>query len=152
MQAEGSMRRCGGQGDLLAGSLAVALHWASSRKNQLKGQSLRVELRQEQNLDKGDKSDKSDRSDKSDEVQVEEGEGGGGGSDNDIEELVENVPMSPTVLAALLSSLVVKQAAQYAFQDKRRSMTTPDILNTLGPAFEDIVEESFHSTTNMEYD
>jgi ATP-dependent NAD(P)H-hydrate dehydratase len=27
---EGSPRRCGGQGDLLAGSLGVALHWAHS--------------------------------------------------------------------------------------------------------------------------
>lgn len=33
VQTQGSPRRCGGQGDLLAGSLGVATHWSISRTN-----------------------------------------------------------------------------------------------------------------------
>lgn len=29
LSEEGSPRRCGGQGDILSGTLAVALHWAT---------------------------------------------------------------------------------------------------------------------------
>ncbi len=57
----------------------------------------------------------------------------------------------PAVLASILASMVTRQAAQYAFQDKRRSMTTPDMLSSLGTAFESIIDENNLSSIEDEF-
>ena len=41
VKEEGSARRCGGQGDVLAGSLGVAIHWANVQAKRL--QTVRFE-------------------------------------------------------------------------------------------------------------
>lgn len=84
----GSPRRCGGQGDLLAGSLGVAAFWAASKP--------------------ADPNPEPDA-------------------------------LPPNVLACVLSSVVVKRAAQLAFKKKFRGTTTPDILEFIADAFEKTV-------------
>lgn len=51
LEDRGSPRRCGGQGDLLAGSVAVALHWSHRRGGAVEGLGLCAEgLRREEEL------------------------------------------------------------------------------------------------------
>jgi len=80
--AFGSARRCGGQGDVLAGSCGVFLSWATSGKS----------------------------------------------------------PMNDIIGAAYGASLLTRRANQQAFELHKRSMTTPDLLHTLGVAFHDLYD------------
>lgn len=43
------------------------------------------------------------------------------------------------ILSSILASTVVKRAAQLAFQDKKRSMTAPDVLNNIGNALDSLL-------------
>lgn len=45
------------------------------------------------------------------------------------------------ILSTLLALSVVKQASMLAFKQHGRSMTSPDVLKTVGPAFSLIVDE-----------
>jgi hypothetical protein len=44
------------------------------------------------------------------------------------------------VLASVLASCVVKRASRLAFEQRKRSMTAPDVLNYIGIAFEKMLE------------
>lgn len=81
VEEEGSPRRCGGQGDLLAGALGVSAHWAFS-SDQLGGRA--------------------------------------------------------GAWACVLASLVIRRAAKITFNVHKRATTTPDILEHIGSAFEQI--------------
>lgn len=85
--AEGSNRRCGGQGDVLAGSSGVFLHWAFH------------------------------------------------GANNDGPGLEGAIP------AAFAASVLTRTANQLAFQEHHRSMTTPDIIQHLGIAFNQLFDQ-----------
>ncbi|KAF3635395.1 ATP-dependent (S)-NAD(P)H-hydrate dehydratase [Capsicum annuum] len=74
----GSPRRCGGQGDILSGSVAVFLSWAR------------------QCADKGE------------------------------------VSMNPTILGCVAGSALLRKAASMAFDNKKRSTLTGDIIECLG--------------------
>ncbi|KAJ0677314.1 putative ATP-dependent NAD(P)H-hydrate dehydratase [Helianthus annuus] len=74
----GSPRRCGGQGDILSGSVAVFLAWARKL------------------VDK------------------------------------EGPTMSPTMLGCIAGSALMRKAASLAFEDKKRSTLTSDIIECLG--------------------
>jgi len=130
----GSPRRCGGLGDVLAGALGVAMHWAHSRKELLGGLSVDINL---PDADDADLQDEFQRKHSDSDT-----------SAGDTKHAKATPP--PAVLASLLASMVTRQAAQYAFQDKRRAMTTPDVLTTLGTAFEAIVEESYNDADTNE--
>lgn len=80
----GSPRRCGGQGDILSGSVAVFLSWAQAKE----------------------KSTISS--------------------------------MNPTVLGCIAASALLRKAASLAFENKRRSTLTSDIIECLGRSLEDI--------------
>ncbi|KAJ0491882.1 putative ATP-dependent NAD(P)H-hydrate dehydratase [Helianthus annuus] len=80
----GSPRRCGGQGDILSGSVAVFLAWARKL------------------VDK------------------------------------EGPTMSPTMLGCIAGSALMRKAASLAFEDKKRSTLTTDIIECLGRSLEDI--------------
>lgn len=45
------------------------------------------------------------------------------------------------IYACIFASTVAKRAAELAFADKRRSMTAPDVIERIGTAFQDIVQE-----------
>ncbi|XP_074320052.1 ATP-dependent (S)-NAD(P)H-hydrate dehydratase [Silene latifolia] len=80
----GSPRRCGGQGDILSGSVAVFITWARQ-----------------------------------------------------CEDMGTN-PMNPTVLGCVAGSALLRKAASAAFENKRRSTLTTDIIEYLGNSLEDI--------------
>ncbi|XP_076933532.1 ATP-dependent (S)-NAD(P)H-hydrate dehydratase-like isoform X2 [Bidens hawaiensis] len=80
----GSPRRCGGQGDILSGSVAVFLAWA----RKLDGK--------------------------------------------------DGPAMNPTVLGCIAGSALMRKAASLAFEDKKRSTLTTDIIEYLGRSLEDI--------------
>ncbi|KAK2646930.1 hypothetical protein Ddye_022125 [Dipteronia dyeriana] len=80
----GSPRRCGGQGDILSGSVAVFLSWARAKE-------------------------KSTIS-----------------------------AMNPTVLGCIAASALLRKAASLAFENKKRSTLTSDIIECLGRSLEDI--------------
>ena len=130
VQQAGSPRRCGGQGDVLAGTLGVAMHWAHSRRDLLRGLCLDI------NFQGG-----SSGADSQEEEAKQQNAAVNTVADSDALHAKATPP--PAVLACLLASMVTRQASQYAFQDKRRSMTTPDLLTTIGTAFEVIVGEEF---------
>lgn len=84
----GSPRRCGGQGDILSGSVAVFLSWARQRI-------------------------------------IAEGD-------------LNISPKSPTVLGSIAGSALMRKAASLAFENKKRSTLTGDIIEFLGRSLEDI--------------
>jgi len=79
----GSYRRCGGQGDVLAGVLGLYMHWAHSVPEPTEG------------------------------------------------------AFSPSMVAAVAASTITRRAANLAFSEAGRSMTTPDILGRVGWATEE---------------
>ncbi|CAL5413332.1 unnamed protein product [Camellia sinensis] len=83
----GSPRRCGGQGDILSGSVAVFVSWAR------------------QYISTAPKGD-----------------------------LITN----PTMLGCIAGSALMRKAASLAFDNKRRSTLTSDIIECLGRSLEDI--------------
>jgi len=129
----GSPRRCGGQGDVLAGTLGVAMHWAHSRKDLLQGLCLDINFQQ----------GGSGGAVAQEEEHKQQNAAAAINTVADSDALHAKATPPPAVLACLLASMVTRQASQYAFQDKRRSMTTPDLLTTIGTAFEVIVGEEF---------
>ncbi|CAK9139232.1 unnamed protein product [Ilex paraguariensis] len=86
----GSPRRCGGQGDVLSGSVAVFLYWARQRVAELEPRS------------------------------------------------------NPTMLGGIAGSILVRKAALLAFENKRRSTLTGDIIECLGMSLEDICPVNRH--------
>ncbi|OQR84671.1 hypothetical protein ACHHYP_13056 [Achlya hypogyna] len=85
---DGSPRRCGGQGDVAAGTVGAFLAWHSSQQA-------------------------TDRA----------------GSD-----------LNPMLVAAMGGSLLTRQSSTLAFAKKGRSMTTPDVINCIGAAFQTLYD------------
>ncbi|CAN1193157.1 ATP-dependent (S)-NAD(P)H-hydrate dehydratase [Linum perenne] len=89
----GSPRRCGGQGDILSGSVAVFLSWA---RQQILG-----------------------------------GEGP-----------LSVSPTNPAILGCIAGSALLRRAASLAFENRKRSTLTSDIIECLGKSLEDICPAS----------
>lgn len=89
VSSHGSPRRCGGQGDILSGSVAVFLSWARQ-----------LILADEGNL------------------------------------IIS--PKNPTMLGCIAGSALLRKAASLAFEDRKRSTLTTDIIECLGRSLEDI--------------
>lgn len=112
VNAAGSPRRCGGQGDVLAGIIGVSLHWAQLTAKEYGNIFTPVEL---------DSNNEQVVSKSGDD---EEGEG---------------VLVSPQVAATILASFVTKRASETAFVKQGRSMTTPDVIEEIGRALQTVV-------------
>lgn len=82
----GSPRRCGGQGDILSGGVAVFLSWARQLASEHGGEPV----------------------------------------------------MNPTMLGSIAGSTLMRKAALLAFENKRRSTLTSDIIECLGRSLEEI--------------
>ena len=118
MEEEGSMRRCGGQGDVLAGSLGLLSHWA-----QLQGKELApfAELlfsmmppspsRSQDGLDSDPLMPKLQLTNNSD-------------------------SSAATLWACVYASTLVRRSGKLGFEVKRRSMTTPDVIDRIGESYE----------------
>lgn len=85
----GSPRRCGGQGDILSGSVAIFISWA---------RKLTVAPDWDTRIS----------------------------------------PKNPTILGCIAGSTLLRKAASLAFEDKKRSTLTTDIIECLGRSLEDI--------------
>ncbi|XP_068667225.1 ATP-dependent (S)-NAD(P)H-hydrate dehydratase [Aristolochia californica] len=86
----GSPRRCGGQGDILSGSVAVFCSWAR------------------QQMTSGEEDSNGKR------------------------------PTNPLVLGCIAASILLRKAASLAFDKKKRSALTSDIIECLGESLEGI--------------
>ncbi|GAB2215787.1 hypothetical protein Drorol1_Dr00020188 [Drosera rotundifolia] len=84
----GSPRRCGGQGDILSGSIAVFLSWARKAAS--------------------------------------------------IEGSPGSRPMNPTIVGCVAGCALLRKAASVAFEEKKRSTLTSDIIECLGTSLEEI--------------
>jgi ATP-dependent NAD(P)H-hydrate dehydratase len=115
---KGAPRRCGGQGDILSGCMATALHWSSALHSTPTSSSLT-------SLEPLPET-------------VEEGTDGEGKEDVVSEALMR----SPTLVGCILAASVVKAASSAAFLRKGRAMTSPDILEDIGRALQRAVEEA----------
>lgn len=152
LNEKGSPRRCGGQGDLLAGCLSVAYYWSEKMKLETANKtSLGDHLRA---MSAGTTSNTAIDLDLVHQVFP-----GIQASKrlflakkfvpHQAQQLAPDVVTVPTnaaltrqggELAALLASAVVKKAAELAFAQTKRSTTTPFILEKIGEAFELIAE------------
>ncbi|KAK9933432.1 hypothetical protein M0R45_020630 [Rubus argutus] len=83
----GSPRRCGGQGDILSGSVAVFLSWA---RHVITSENLSISSK------------------------------------------------NPTMLGCIAGSTLMRKAASFAFENKKRSTLTTDIIECLGRSLQDI--------------
>jgi ATP-dependent NAD(P)H-hydrate dehydratase len=109
----GSPRRCGGQGDVLAGAVGTFLAWAanagflSPRRDRQMGAEFAIPFH-------------------------------GAVAGQSPSQLLQPQPLQAEVVlaAAAAAARVTRIAAALAFASKRRSMTTPDLIALLGDAFE----------------
>ena len=101
IEEQGSPRRCGGQGDILAGNLGVAISWAYK-------QSSTMPSNEEINLCLNVNSDN-----------------------------IYDYSGEPHIWTSILALAVTKKASNLAFLKFKRSMTSPDVLQHLGEAFEE---------------
>lgn len=118
IEALGSMRRCGGQGDILSGVLAVSLHWALMRGDDIGVQQHSTLLDASKGMitcpHPGETSCSNSH---------------------------EPTP-APLFRAAALASVATKRASFLAFQSKTRSMTSPDVIERIGESLISLEEEA----------
>ena len=107
----GSPRRCGGQGDVLAGSIATFLAWATRSKEAERAIARRIDV-------EGDHVDGD--------LIAAAGDGPG------YETHPSPGPSAVSVVAAYAGCLVTRVAARAAFERKRRSMLATDVIEELG--------------------
>lgn len=114
-EVEGSVRRCGGQGDVLSGAVGCFLGWGK-----------KYEERDAKNEECVDLLSQS--------ILV---------ADHSM--LACSDPIKPeeiTLLAAYAASTVTRTASKLTFAKLKRAMQTSDMLNEVGPAFEDVFPEA----------
>ena len=107
----GSPRRCGGQGDVLAGSIATFLAWATRSKEAERAIARRIDV-------EGD--------------HVEGDLIAAAGEGPEYETHPSLAPSAVSVVAAYAGCLVTRVAARAAFERKRRSMLATDVIEELG--------------------
>lgn len=106
----GSPRRCGGQGDVLAGSIATFLAWATRSKEAERAIARRIDV-------EGDHV---------------EGDLIAAGDGPEYQTHPSLAPSAVSVVAAYAGCLVTRVAARAAFERKRRSMLATDVIEELG--------------------
>jgi NAD(P)H-hydrate repair Nnr-like enzyme with NAD(P)H-hydrate dehydratase domain len=130
-----SPRRCGGQGDILAGTLGTALYWAVA--NLQPERVVGIERRIKSSIAVSMQRNQT-------------GAAGGAGGSSSPSELcpdLEHVPellRKPVLAGAVLASTVTRKAAWNAFSVHRRATTTTEILGSIGRAFEAVSPEELH--------
>eukprot|EP00941_MAST-03F_sp_MAST-3F-sp1_P003457 g3457.t1 len=112
--AVGSPRRCGGQGDVLAGCAATFQAWSMMEKKHFE-------------------SERSNSSKPFSTVVKKETS-----SENENKKNAADNDEARMVVAAWGGALVVRRSAYLAYCKSKRSMTTPNIINSIGEAFQQI--------------
>jgi ATP-dependent NAD(P)H-hydrate dehydratase len=121
VDSPGSLRRCGGQGDVLAGTIGTFLAWA--RAGGMLGKA-----------GKG----KKDANASSSSASTSTSTSASVAADGSVATAVALSPSENEVLvaSALAAARLTRRAAAGAFVKHRRSTTTPDIIAELGAAFD----------------
>ena len=154
LREQGSPRRCGGQGDVLAGILGVSLYWASSplsghggAHSLLSGGGASptgglstIETERELSWQEFEQSDLlawrlpnyQESANTNTPVAKKQ-------CVSDEEGPASSIQFEPCVAAALFSAAIVRRSAALAFKDKGRSVTSPDIIECIGSAFANLV-------------
>ena len=111
ISAIGSPRRCGGQGDVLAGTLGTFLSWGKHYSQQLQNE---LKIINSQQLSSSSS--------------------------------LSNIPTHNQIYAACAhgAALLTRNAAQHAFAQHKRSMTTPDMIQNIGIAFEELFPDTLY--------
>ena len=124
---EGSFRRCGGQGDILAGCLGVLLHWSEVEKEQLHYFQSSIE------------SLMTDSATVSEPLKAL-------GTSNSLDKPHGNIAYISTIWACTFASCLIRRANKVAFAKKRRSMMSPDIIDVIGESYELMMDNECEST------
>ena len=135
----GAPRRCGGQGDILAGALGVSLSWYMQRGSRVNAIAAKITKEQERVLSPilSSNAIPTSASIKSATFATGTGTGTvtGSASSNNVEGNNANIREDPIVLASVLASTIVRRAAKKSFSNFGRSSTAPQILGLLGKVF-----------------
>tara|TARA_R110002050_G_scaffold112879_1_gene227357 strand:+ start:42 stop:674 length:633 start_codon:yes stop_codon:yes gene_type:complete len=128
---DGSPRRCGGQGDITAGSIGTFLAWNHIREE--KNKKKQEEVKNKPPREKGESPNETSTKK--------------GGDDNSLEkeEEEETMPTPGPLLACYAGAVLTKTAGLRAFEQSKRATTTSDIISHLGEVF----EELFPAQDNM---
>lgn len=147
LREHGSPRRCGGQGDILAGILGVSMYWASlGNSSILSGGTYSPSSAGLLSSDSAQSWLEFEQSD----LHAWRLPNYRGHSNNDptsaskkqcVSSEVGPLQFELHVAAALFSAAIVRRAAVFAFTDKGRSVTSPDIIECIGRAFTDLVPD-----------
>lgn len=111
----GSPRRCGGQGDILCGSIATFLAWSCGLRDSSAGASAAVAAAEADDDDDDDSEAKQMGQQQQQQSQL-----------------------TPGALAAFGGCVIVRRAAQLAFAKRRRSTGTQDVLSHVGKALDEL--------------
>lgn len=157
LRERGSPRRCGGQGDILAGILGVSMYWASlSDGSALNGGPFSPSSSGHTTAGPSLSWEEFERSDlhawrlplalPGETVQTVHERSPSSIEEHAVKkqclnntELVPPLQFPPYIAAALFSAGFVRKAATLAFQEKGRSVTSPDIIDRIGSVFADLV-------------
>lgn len=120
----GAPRRCGGQGDILAGALGVSLHWYLQN----------VVVKTEQTAVKASTLVSPNSTIASGGLDNATFFTGAATASASFPSSL-NVRNDPIVLASVLASTIVRRAAKKSFSNFGRSSTAPQILNLIGKVF-----------------
>lgn len=152
LNENGSPRRCGGQGDLLAGGLGVSLYWASkvnienfvNAANEIKNLETTLSTNCQSistSFDIVDASNYLPHTGANTALFLSKRPTKAGGLGTATKEIPneEGRIRQGTILAGILAATTVKQASKLAFTQAKRSTTTPVILNQIGEAFDQLI-------------
>ena len=117
VEEEGSMRRCGGQGDILAGSLGLLSHWMQLNEKGVASFAESFSPIVFSSLNQNDHSD-----------------------DPLLPTTIFNNSTAATAWACIFASTLVRRAGKLGFERKRRSMTSPDVIDSIGDSYEWMME------------
>ena len=117
VEEEGSMRRCGGQGDILAGSLGLLSHWMQLNEKGVASFAVSLSPIVFSSLNQDDHSD-----------------------DPLLPTTIFNNSTAATAWACIFASTLVRRAGKLGFERKRRSMTSPDVIDSIGDSYEWMME------------
>ena len=124
---EGSMRRCGGQGDILAGSLGLLSHWMQINAQELDpfSEKLFSVVSSSSSLSSSEKNDLGD------DPLMPKLQGVSNFS---------NYSLTDTLWACIFASTLVRKAGKLGFVRKKRAMTSPDVIDSIGESYEWMME------------
>lgn len=152
VKMKGSPRRCGGQGDILAGCVGTAFHWSSTRLLEVSHALNDLKKMQDEHVSTVTMESKLDLNEVAQWLPNTEAMNrtllsktfvGSAGK------MLAPTPVSApsniklyedaAVMACIVAACVTKKASQLAYEEHGRAMISPDMLKVLGRAFREVL-------------